>query len=270
MWSSLKNILGDDWAWRSQIRNLGMFELKKKSRGAALGWLWFFVKPALYIFVFWFALEIGLRSGSSDSSAPPYILWLSAGLIPWFFMQSILNGGTDVFHKHGYLVTKIRFPLGSIPLINIVSNLVIQLGLLLALVVMYFACGQLPDVYLLQVPLIWAVMVFFFYVFSLMASCMCAFSKDVKNLIASLTTPFFWLSGIIFDMSALNVGWVKAIMLFNPITSLTTASRAAFYDKYWIWEKPEVCLGFAAVFAVTLLAALFVYKRTRSEVADVL
>ena len=30
-------------------------------------------------------------------------------------------------------------------------------------------------------------------------------------LVASLTTPFFWLSGIIFDMSALDVGWVILI-----------------------------------------------------------
>lgn len=270
MWSTFTNILKQNWDWRGQISSLGMFELKKKSRGAALGWLWFFVKPAIYIFVFWFALEIGLRSGSADPAAPPYILWLSAGLIPWFFMQSVLNGGTDMFHKHSYLVTKIKFPLCGVPLIGIVSNLVIQLILLAALVALYFLCGQPVTPYLLQVPVVWALMVAFFYVFSLAASCLCAFSKDVKNMIASLTTPFFWLSGIIFDMSNLSIGWVKAIMLFNPITSLVSASRASFYDQCWIWESPQVCICFGVVFLLTLVGAVFVYKRTQAEVSDVL
>ena len=92
--STLATILKDNWEWRKQIGRLALFDLVKKSRGAVLGWAWFFIKPAMYIFCFWFALEIGLRAGNSDAGAPPYILWLCAGLIPWFFMQDMLGAGS--------------------------------------------------------------------------------------------------------------------------------------------------------------------------------
>ena len=41
-------------------------------------------------------------------------------------------------------------------------------------------------------------------------------------------------------------------------------------DKMWIWDKPEAVIGFAIVFALTLIVTLVIYRRTHEEVADVL
>lgn len=266
----LINILKDKWKWRKQIVNLGLFDLKKKSRGAVLGSLWFFAKPAVYIFVFWFALEIGLRAGSSSDSGAPYILWLVSGLIPWFYMQEMINTGSDVFHRYSYLVNKIKFPLGSIPTIFNVSTIVIQAGLVVALLVIYLLCGQAVDVYLLQIPVAMILMFVFFDIFALMTSSLSAISKDFKNLVKTLTTPLFWLSGIIFDVFSLGYDWLTTILMFNPVTFFASMYRAAVYDKMWIWERPEALVGFAAVFVVTLVCMLLIYRRTREEVSDVL
>ena len=48
---TLATILKDNWEWRKQIGRLALFDLVKKSRGAVLGWAWFFIKPAMYIFL---------------------------------------------------------------------------------------------------------------------------------------------------------------------------------------------------------------------------
>lgn len=266
----LIDIIKDKWKWRKQIINLGLFDLKKKSRGAVLGSLWFFAKPAVYIFVFWFALEIGMRAGSSSGSGAPYILWLVAGLIPWFYMQEMLNTGSDVFHRYSYLVNKIKFPLGSIPTIFNVSTIVIQAGLVVALLAIYLLCGQTIDVYLLQIPVAMVLMFVFFDIFALMTSSLSAISKDFKNLIKTLSTPLFWLSGIIFDVFSLGYDWLTTILMFNPVTFFASMYRAAVYDKVWIWERPEALIGFAAVFVITLVCMLLIYHRTREEVSDVL
>ncbi|MCQ5072217.1 ABC transporter, partial [Adlercreutzia sp. DFI.6.23] len=81
---TLSEILKEQWQWRKQILSLGLFDLKTISAGAVLGPLWFFAKPAVYILVFWFALEVGLRSADQTGSDVPDILWLMGGLIPWF------------------------------------------------------------------------------------------------------------------------------------------------------------------------------------------
>lgn len=267
----LFQILAEKWNRRQQIVSLGVFDLRKKSRGAVLGPLWFFAKPAVYIFVFWFALEIGLKVGSSTGGeGKPYILWLMAGLIPWFYMQDMLNTGTDTLHRYSYLVKKIRFPLVGIPTIFNVSTIIVQLGLIVALLVAYFLCGQGLDLYLLQLPVAVVLMFIFFDMFALMTSLLSGISKDFKNLIQTLSTPLFWLSGIIFDVFSLGISWLTTLLMFNPVTFFASMYRAAVYDKVWIWERPEAIIGFVTVFVVTMVATVVIYRRTHEEVPDVL
>ena len=153
---TLSEIIKEQWEWRKQIGRLALFELVKKSRGAVLSWAWFFIKPAMYIFCFWFALDVGLRSGQgmADSGNGPYILWLCAGLIPWFFMQDMLGAGVDVYHRYPYLVNKIKFPLSGISTIYTGAVMIVQLMLMVVLFAIYFICGMPFDIYLLQVPVL--------------------------------------------------------------------------------------------------------------------
>lgn len=268
---NLFQILKEKWQWRKQIVNLGLFDLRKKSRGAVLGWIWFFVKPAVYIFVFWFALDIGLRVGtSSGGESVPYILWLMAGLIPWFYMQDMINQGSDVYNRYSYLVNKIKFPLAGIPTIFNTSTLVVHCGLVIVLLIAYVLCGQGLDPYLIQLPLGMLLMVVFFDMFSLLTSSLSALSKDFKNLIKTLSTPLFWLSGIIFNVYSLGIDWLETILMFNPITFFASIYRCAIYDKTWIWDNPTAIIGIVVVFLVTFIATLVVYHRTREEIPDVL
>lgn len=267
---TLSEILKEQWEWRKQILSLGLFDLKKISAGAVLGPLWFFAKPAVYILVFWFALEVGLRSADQTGSDVPYILWLMGGLIPWFYIQEILGTGINIFKRYSYLVTKIKFPLAGIPTIFSISTFVIQLGLVAALLVVYFLCGQPLDLYLLQLPVALVLMFVFFNMFSLVTSLLSAISKDFMNLMKTLSTPLFWLSGIIFNVYNLQLPLVELVLMLNPITFIVTMYRCAVYDKMWIWDKPEAIVGFVVVFAITLVVMLVIYRRTHEEVADVL
>ena len=270
--STLGTILKDNWEWRGQIARLSKFELVKKSRGAVLSWAWFFIKPAMYIFCFWFALEVGLRVGNSSGAdgAPPYLLWLCAGLIPWFFMQDMISTGCDVLHRYTYLVNKIKFPLSGISTIYTGAQMLIELMLVAVLFVIYFAYGQPLDIYLLQVPILLVLMFLFWDVFSIMLSQLSAISKDVANLMKALGTPIFWLSGVIFNIDKVNVDFIQAIMDYNPVTFFVRSFRAAFYDKTWFWENTSATIGFAIVFVVTVVVMVLVYKRFNEEVADVL
>ena len=269
--STLGTILKDNWEWRSQIAKLSLFELRKKSRGAVLSWAWFFIKPAMYIFCFWFALEIGLRVGSgAPDGAPPYLLWLCAGLIPWFFMQEMMGAGCDVLHRYPYLVNKIKFPISGISSIYTGAQMIIQLMLQAVLFVIYFLYGQPLDLYLLQVPLMLVIMYVFWTMFSIMLSQLSALSKDVANLMHALSTPLFWLSGVIFNIKAVPIDWIQTLMNFNPVTFFVVVSRDAFYDKVWFWEDPSLCIGFGVVFVLTLIMMVWVYSKFNEEVADAL
>jgi len=268
MLQTFVTIVKDNWEWRKQISHLALYELVKRSRGAALSWVWLFARPLIYIFVFWFALDIGLRVGGD--MYPPFFLWLLAGLIPWFYMQDMLNTGSDILHRFPYLVNKIKFPLSGISTIYSLSTLIVHLGLVIVLLIVYFAYGMPLDLYLLQVPFIILVMFVFFDMFSMLTSQISAVSKDFANLMRALTTPIFWLSGILYNVEALNIVWIKNVLAFNPVTFFATAFRDAFYSKTWVWENPSTLEAFGLVFVVTLAVLLIVYKRFHEEVSDAL
>lgn len=144
--------LGPLWERRGQISSLAKFELRKKSRGTALGHVWLFAGKLVYIAVSWFALEIGLRGSRDVGGDAPYILWLAAGLIPWFYISDMINGGIDVFKKFSYLVSKIKFPRSGIPAIFSNASLFVHLCFVGGLLALYFLCGQPLSIYLIQLP----------------------------------------------------------------------------------------------------------------------
>ena len=153
MLQSLFEILRDKWERRGQVVRLARFELLKRSSNSVLSWAWLLIKPLVTIFCYWFTIYIGFRHGRDlGEGAPSYILWLTAGVVPWFFMSEILNGGTGLMHTYNYLVDKVRFPLAAIPSVYAVTSLVVQLVLQLLLLGTYLVCGQTIGIHLLQAP----------------------------------------------------------------------------------------------------------------------
>lgn len=270
---TLSTILKDNWAWRKQIGSLALFELKKRARGAVLGWAWLAIKPIIFIAVFWFALEVGLRAGDASSDAYPYFVWLVSGLIPWFYMSDMIGTGSDVLHRYTYLVNKVKFPLSGISTLYSLSTLIINAVLFIILFFIYGAYGMPWDAYLLQVPVLMLVMFVFWNMVSIMFSQLSGISKDFGQLMKALQQPLFWLSGILFNMSVLEpagFGWAANVMLFNPVTFFATAFRDAMCEKIWIWEDPALLWSFVAVFVVTAVVMTVVYKHFNEEVSDVL
>jgi teichoic acid transport system permease protein len=88
-----------------QILQLSIADLKKTYTGAALGWAWAVIKPVVTIFVYWFAIAIGLRQNSNVGEVP-YILWLITGIVPWFYMGDSITGGTECIRRYSYLKPK--------------------------------------------------------------------------------------------------------------------------------------------------------------------
>ena len=270
---TLLSILKDNWEWRGQIFNLAIFDLKKKARGAVLGWAWLLIKPIIYMAVFCFALAIGLRGGGGEPTPYPYFMWLISGLTPWFFMEDMIGSGSDVLHKYPYLVNKMKFPLSGISTLYTLSNFFILLALMVVLLIVYVLCGMPIDVYLLQIPIILLLMFVFFDFFSILCSQLSAISRDFSNMMKILAMLLFWVSGIIFDTSGLaemGFGWFDTAMLFNPVTFFCTAMRGATCTKTFFWNDPTLFGCFAIVFVVTVIMAVVVYKRFNEEVADVL
>ena len=134
--NSLVEIIKDHIQYRQQIFKLAKADLVKTYRGAALGWAWAIIKPAVTIFVYWFAFEIGLKSGGGVNGFP-FFLWLIAGVVPWFYMSDMMTGGTEAIRKYSYLVTKMKFPVSTIPTFVSISKFMVNLVLMVFVIAIF-------------------------------------------------------------------------------------------------------------------------------------
>lgn len=243
--------------------------MNKTYRGSVLGWSWALIRPAVTIFVFWFAFSVGLRHGK-DVSGYPFFLWLIAGMIPWFYMRDMITGGANSIRRYTYLVTKIKFPIATIPTFVSLSLMAVHIGLLLVMIALFVAFGFPPDIYYLQLPLYMIMMYVFFTIWGLFAGVLSAMSRDFLNLVKSLVTALFWLSGILYNAQSIEIHWIKTILLFNPVTLIANGYRNVFIEKVWFWQEPRELVNFALVTLVMLILAIWAYKKLRKDIPDVL
>ena len=99
-------------------------DFKTKYAGSYMGIIWAFIQPLVTIVLYWFVFEKGLKSGAV--SEIPFILWLMAGLIPWFFFQEALVNATNCFSEYSYLVKKVVFNINILPIVKVLSSLFVH------------------------------------------------------------------------------------------------------------------------------------------------
>lgn len=254
--------------YRKQIWQMAKKDLHKIYKGTALGAVWLVGTPMIRLFVYWFAFSIGLRSGKPVDGYP-YFLWLMAGMIPWFYASSMISGGVGSLRQYRHLVTKIKFPIATIPTFMNISQLCIHALLVTVMILLYMAFGFMPDLYYLQIPVYMLMAFVFFNCWALFSGLIGAISKDFVKLVKSFTMAFLWLSGIFYDVNAMG-GTLKQIMLLNPITLIVNGFRNCFVYKAWIWENTIELRNYCIITFVMLILAVWAYKKLKKEINDVL
>jgi teichoic acid transport system permease protein len=197
-------------------------------------------------------------------------MWLMAGMLPWFFMDEMITQGMSSFISYSYLITKMKFPVATIPTFVGLSRFFINLLLMVIMLIIFTLYGYPPDIYMLQLPIYMVLMFVFFANWALFSSLLGALSRDFINLINSFTVAIFWLSGIFFDVRGMSNPIIRTLLLFNPVTYMIEGYRDVFIYKMWIWEKPKEFLGFMVVLVFMVSIATWAFRRLYKEIPDVL
>ena len=197
-------------------------------------------------------------------------MWLIAGIVPWFYMGDMISEGTSCIRRYSYLVTKMKYPVSTIPTFVSLANLAINLMLIFIVGIIFIAFGFKPDIYILQLPFYVLLSFIFFTAWGLFASFIGAMSKDFVNLVKSFIIAVFWLSGILWNPEAIASPALKKFLMLNPVTFLVSGFRNCFINKIWFWQQPKRLLYFCIITLILLLAGLWSYKKLRKDIADVL
>lgn len=243
-------------------------ELNKKYSGAALGVIWALVKPMLFIFVYWFAISVGIRGGK-DIGDHPFILWLISGIIPWFYIsETLIYAGTSL-RQNKHLITKMVYPISTIPTFRVLSQLYVHIAMTVITMIIFFINGHRPDVYYLQIFYYLACIFLFMTLTSWLTSALVVVSRDFEHLLKSITQMLFWMTPIIWPLVSLKAP-LKYVIMLNPIYYFVKGYRDTFINKEWFFENINYTLYFWGVMSILALLGAFVFNKLKDEFADIL
>ena len=270
----LSSIPMELWRNRKLIMQLAKNDFKTKYAGSYLGIIWAFVQPIVTVLVYWFVFQKGLRSNGVNTSAGisvPFVLWLVAGLVPWFFFSDALNGGTNALVEYSYLVKKVVFKISILPIVKVLSALFVHLFFILFTLVLYAGYRFYPDLFTLQI-FYYSLCTFVFVLgLTYATSAMLGFFRDLTQIINILLQVGVWMTPIMWNIDTMDLPPVLiTIFKLNPMFYVVAGYRDALINKVWFWERPAMTIYFWFVTAVILGVGLVIFKRLKPHFADVL
>jgi ABC-type polysaccharide/polyol phosphate export permease len=230
--------------YRDLLYMLTWREIRIRYKQSVMGFLWAMLMPVMIV-----GSGILIRQAYTMSSGKPVswdeVLAISIKGLFWAFFAGAIRFATLSLVSNASLVTKIYFPREILPLSSVFSALFdfMVAGAFLALLVAIFP--SIVSIYLLWVPLIFAVLFLITLSLAVLLACANLFFRDVKYLVEVIIT-----FGVIFTpifYSARMLGKWAPLVLANPVGAVLESLN----DVVVMHHSPDpFWLGFAGLFGL--------------------
>lgn len=258
---------------RHLIIKLSKNDFKTRYAGSYLGIIWAFIQPIVTILVYWFVFEKGLKAGgilSKEGIELPFVIWLSAGIIPWFFFSEALNNATNALMEYSYLVKKVVFKISILPIIKIISAVFVHVFFVVFLLILCACYGYYPDWYTLQVIYYSFCMFVFVLAISYATSAIVIFFRDLSQIISIILQIGMWATPIMWQLGSIEPESAQLLFKLNPMYYIVEGYREALFYKEWFWEHFTVTVYFWVVTAIVFVLGAVIFKKLKPHFADVL
>lgn len=223
---------------------IARYDYKLENKDAYLGKIWSILTPLIQIGTYWLVFGIGLRSGQ-PIDGHPFLIWMLCGLVPWFYVNAGITSGANSIYAKAGLVTRMRFPIATVPVSRILVCGFEHIMMLLIMFVLMLFNGYIPRLYYLNVVYYIIYMICFLTSLSLVTSVLTMIARDFQKLLMSLMKLLFYLTPILWDMNRMPEIFQR-IMEFSPIYYIIRGFRESLlYGKPFYERWKEMVLFWA-------------------------
>ncbi len=261
------------WQSRELIWKLSRNDFKKRYAGSYLGFVWALVQPVITVLMYWVVFDVVFNTRSqmiASGVEVPYVLYLTAGLVPWFYFSEALTNGTNALLEYSYLVKKVVFKISILPIIKLIAATFIHIFFVGVLLVVAMCYGYFPTIYTIQI------IYYSFCTFVLvlaMSYCSCAivvFFRDLGQIINILLQVGMWATPILWDINMIHDERIISLFKLNPLVYIVNGFRSSIYGQEWFFTHFYSSTYFW-IFTVTLFCiGSLIFKRLKVHFADVL
>ena len=222
-------------------------EVQVRYRGAVLGILWSYIKPAVQFVVFYIAMGVflGLNKGMEN-----YAVYLFSGIVVMNFFNEAFGNAARSIVGNGHLIKKIYLPRELFPVSSLwvaVVHFIPQLAVLLVACLLF---GWRPGPLHIAAIVCGFVLIGLFSLgLGLLFTTANVFFRDAENIVdliamvATWASPVLYLWTMVRDATAeAGVPWVVDLYLTNPLTVAVELFHYGFWvpttDHHGAWTVP--------------------------------
>jgi len=248
---ALGEYLLETWQRRDFLYMMARSRLRASFEKNRLGIVWVVLRPTINAAIY--GLIFGVLQGGAKP--PDYTAYVVIGVFLFEFFSKSLNNGSKSITGNRALVQSLSFPRLTLPLGEVVENLMSLVPMLGVMFLYLIILGHFPRVeWLLLIPLLVIYTVFNAGI-AMIAARLTVHVADLTQLLPFVSRILFYTSGVLFDVGRLLKGHPLLVTLydFHPIYQVLQIARSAlmtglpYNSMYWVylsvWAVVVFCGG---------------------------
>ena len=224
---------------------LARLKQKAKVRGTRLGYLWWFIEPAMLIALYSYLVTVIFERAGADA-----IPSIAAGVTFWKWWQTSVGQATKSVSGNKGMVSQVNIRIALLPMSAVFSQTYLFIYGLLLLETGLMIYGYYPDPVLLVLALLLSFG--FISLLSGVLSGINVFVRETAYLIGFIMRMLFFVSPILYDRNRVppDFQWV---VTYNPFAQLIKVVKQALLGTEG-FSIPVILLAIVLVYALLYLA----------------
>jgi ABC-type polysaccharide/polyol phosphate export permease len=196
------------------------------------------------------------------------------GLLPWTWFTTALLESASSLIVSGNLIKKVLFPAEVLPIVSVLASMAhFFFGLpILGGFLLYYefiapgAFIQLHFAELIWFPVVVLVQLIFTAALALLLSALTVHYRDIRDLLGSLLTFWFFVTPIIYPWTLTHNGVAGRLMNLNPFYHLAVSYQEILFFGQFGHARSLLLLG--ALSVLVFLGGYWLFDRLRDSFAE--
>ena len=251
--------LKEVWQYRDLIFLFTKRTFTLTYKQTVLGPAWIFLNPLISSIIY--AFVFGGIAGIGTDGVPQILFYLSSNAI-WIFFSTCVTKNAQTFTANANVFGKVYFPRLTTPISNVLASVVqfgVQMILVLGFLVYYVIIGEIHprwEAWLL-IPVVLLNLGLLGLGCGIIVSSLTTKYRDLAILVTFGVQLWMYATPIVYPMSQLGDGWMKQILMINPVTAPVEVFRYAVLGQGTIMPGYLALSWLITIFVVVVGIMIF-------------
>lgn len=260
--------LKEVWRYRDLIVLFTRRTFVLTYKQTVLGPAWIFLNPLISSIIY--AFVFGGIAGIGTDGIPQILFYLCSNAI-WIFFSSSVTKNAQTFTANAGVFGKVYFPRLAVPVSNVLASIIqffVQMILVLVFLAYYVICGQVHphwEAWLL-IPVVLLHLGLLGLGCGIIISSLTTKYRDLAILVTFGVQLWMYATPIVYPLSQLGDGWMKTILLINPVTAPAEMFRYAVLGQGTI--MPQYLALSWAITIVVVVVGVMIFNKVEKTFMD--